>query len=483
MSQDVNYALASNGASIADVSREALHVASAASNLLLEREDMLWITGDVPQFVTVRVAAQHPPLQYVGWHVWHDYLSNPKVVSIASGVLPDCLTPVMTCNALPGAGTQLWELPHAIPPAHCFVRFTIEATFAPGPTYMNNLALFATHPGPAFSSHHQSTVSNDPPHRSAVAPPPVTQAGNHSAAQPAAPAGTMSNLLRDLDEDIRALHPIRTVSPTKNIITFNAATSSLPSIVDAEIGEYIAAASRRSPSTSQGLYGQPQAPHDAGVYGRGVAVRPPSPQPPHDALSVIDNTTFRLAALEQAVTSLTRAMENQRQDIVAIKELLSQRPVAAQQPQQQQRQRSKNGADEPPQRQSHPPPPMEVTFPEEALRNVIEDVLAPKLAKYSKRAESKAMEKLDEHLAKMLEHVSEDIDQRVRGYLNHMVRDHGVLPSSAGAAERGAQRSTYSTYTSGATSLDTSRVAHRSTGHVSDISRDDLYDRPTRRRY
>lgn len=425
-----NFALASTGATIVEVSHEALHVASAASNLLLEREDMLWITSDAPQSVTIRVAPNHPPLTFVGWHVWHDYLSNPKVVEVASGILPDCLSALIVCNAIPGAGTQLWELGQPIPSAHQYVRFTIQSTFAPGPTYMNNVCLFAQNPGPKYgriesaSSAAASRHRNAGPMHSQVAPQggsstsrTVSQEAGRderrSASNGAAVAGSVpiSNLLRDLDEDIKSLHPIRTVSPTRNVI-FSQPNASLPSLVDTEIGEYVAAA-RRSPSAQQhrpAETGRDQS-NRSSVHHQGQMI------PNHsDPLSVVDNTTFRLAALEQAVTSLTRALENQRQDIAGIRELLAN----------QRRQGPQTQGGVTPSSSAQQKESVEVNFPEESLKAFIDDVLAPKLAKLAKRTETKTLERLEEHVTGMLDSVSDVVDRRVRGYLKHLSADHGV---------------------------------------------------------
>lgn len=152
---DVNWTLEENGAHIAEVSHEAVHVASIASNLLKLREDQLWITGDAPQHVTVSLSPSHPPLQYAGWHVWHDYLTNPHLVEIASGASPDTMRALLVCQALPGAGTQVWKLPHAIPQDHQYVRFRIMSTFGPGPTYMNNIVLLENDPGPNYNAYGQ----------------------------------------------------------------------------------------------------------------------------------------------------------------------------------------------------------------------------------------------------------------------------------------------------------------------------------------
>ncbi|CAJ1027964.1 hypothetical protein, conserved [Leishmania lindenbergi] len=295
----INWALEENGAQIAEVSHEAAHVVSTASHLLQLREDQLWVTGDAPQHVTVYLSASHPPLQYAGWHVWQDYLTNPRMVEIASGASPDTMSVLLVCQALPGAGTQVWKLPRAIPQEHRYVRYKIMDTFGPGPTYMNKIVLLENDPGSHYGAPSQlveraaasmddflrgESVSPRPsaatvlPHMSSPASalrpagaagsldrsplprraPPTSLLPGAATASTPTPRGArsadvevligsglsasahrgdctngsavgrspgetrscsrMSQLLRDLDDDIKMLKPIKIVSPGKNLL-------------------------------------------------------------------------------------------------------------------------------------------------------------------------------------------------------------------------------------------------------------------------
>ena len=191
-----NFASTAMGAEIVEVSNDPSFGPTSSSaapsatssdprNLLLDRNDALWLAGDAPQHVTIRIKDGHPPIRFVGWHVWQDYVTNPKTVVVTSG---EALPPkqqhnqrgglldsfVMECAAVAGAGTQLWELPAPIPTEHCYVQFKVTSTFAPGPTYMNRLVLFSTHPGGDFAAsqtQHQQQHHNEG-QSSAVHPPP-----------------------------------------------------------------------------------------------------------------------------------------------------------------------------------------------------------------------------------------------------------------------------------------------------------------------
>ncbi|KPA80990.1 hypothetical protein ABB37_04373 [Leptomonas pyrrhocoris] len=183
-----NWAVRENGARIADVSSEAANGANAAANLLKAHEEALWLAGPAPQHVTLALSAQHPLLRYAGWHVWLDLPTNPKVVEIASGPSLEQLRPILVCEALPGAGTQVWQLPRPIPAEHTFVRFKILESFGPGPTYMNTLALLANDPGPNYSAN------DDVPAATAVSPSATVAAVGPQYANPTAATPYASRL-------------------------------------------------------------------------------------------------------------------------------------------------------------------------------------------------------------------------------------------------------------------------------------------------
>ena len=351
---DANFALREHGAQIVDVSHEAAHVASAASNLLTEREDFLWITGEAPQHVVIRISENHPPIRYAGWHVWHDYLTNPKTVEVASGVARDCLSPVLICTALPGAGTQLWELPTPIPPTHVFIRFMVLSTFAPGPTYMNHLALYAEHPGSRFS----------------------TRAVESSAPQSTSRQIPISSLLRELDEDIRSLQPIKTISPSKNLLVY------VPP--DRRIDDEDRLPLEPRPRSPQGARSN----ETSRVHGKSGELASDFGQ--------------RLANVEEVVAQLTCTIDRQREDIATIKRLLTI----------QQRDSDRLHAELVESRYKKPQT-LNVEFPEDALKSFVEDVLAPKLSKHAKRVESRTMDRVDEHLRGLIGRVHRIVDDVV----------------------------------------------------------------------
>ncbi|KAG5475907.1 hypothetical protein CUR178_03621 [Leishmania enriettii] len=484
---DVNWALEENGAHVAEVSQEALHIASTASNLLRLREDQLWITGDAPQHVIVSLSPFHPRLQYAGWHVWHDYLTNPRMVEIASGASPDTMSALLVCQALPGAGTQVWKLPSAIPQDHLYVRFRIMDTFGAGPTYMNNIVLLEHDPGPNYNIYRRQaeaakTATDDfpcresvPGHPSVAAAPPYisplasafrptvgsggvdcsplprrvpptsvvpgtaltptstprgrcsTDVGVYIGSGPSAsvhrgdvalsPGGArsssrMSQLLRDLDEDIKMLKPITIVSPGKNMLLGAPQHSPAP-LMDSESeddasgirhdidsrevrangknghrGKNASAESchhhrhhRRSSSrrTNRGDRAgrsrdsgsaQPdgsQVPQPAQMSGSptAFAVWPP-PSAPSSPAELAPLHGARLSALEQTIAVLNEAMQHQRDDLAMIRRVLLQqaaerRKEAVQRDEEQQKMNAVAAA--PPTPSAAPPaaPPPAVT--------------------------------------------------------------------------------------------------------------------------
>lgn len=483
-----NWALKENGATVVAVSCEASHMSSTADNLLVDREDQLWIAGEAPQSVTLKLSASHSPLNYAGWHVWHDYMTNPKRVEIASGESMTAMVPLLVCQALPGAGTQVWKLPKPIPQEHRYVRFTIAETFGPGLTYMNSVVLLANDPGPdcrgdvpavaavggggsaspraiaergsedgraapsllqlqtappaarsrsatLFRAGVESSATprgrslDERPLRATsvgvgagydarhplagspflVSPRPTsslrcasdpgddnagvfTRAARGVANTPTAPpfgtpigasaplgggrggpsSGRVNQLLRDLDEDIRSLRPIRPVSPQKDMLLYVPQNQPILLAGPARGGEGSDYSSRSDSSASErggmrrrhrrrrwGRGGEGSDGNGSGSRGREDGSRPAtrssqSPQQPLQqqqqpayadvplstpvAMTIVGGGTGaavttglaagglfdHIAVLEQSVASLSQTVQHQREDITMMKRLLLQ---------------------------------------------------------------------------------------------------------------------------------------------------------------
>ncbi|KEG09373.1 hypothetical protein DQ04_05331030 [Trypanosoma grayi] len=398
-----NWALGESGAKVAEVSHEATHVASAAANLLVEREDLLWITGDAPQHVTLKIAHPHPLLRYIGWHVWHDYLTNPKTVEVASGESTDDMVAQLVCEAVTGAGTQIWKLPNGIPSNHLFVRIKIVETFGPGPTYMNNIVLFANDPGTRFRSTRNSVAAAAKPNEGSM--------------------GRMSVLLKELDEDIRALHPIKTVTPKKNMLLYipQEPMTILPPD-DAE-EEEVPSPQLRGPTQRQGSNGMNSTPQLVGPrsFSEGNAATRAASGLGLGAAEVSRGFNDRLCALEQAVASLTQSMNHQREDLTMIKRLLLQQASERRCELEQKLNASHAPTSMQGQQQSQQLNPhrvsrhqVSVDFPEDALRSFVESVVAPKLHRHAKRTEAQTIAKLDEFLKDIVTEMTHAVDDRVR---------------------------------------------------------------------
>lgn len=240
-----NWAHSDCGAEIEDVSYEATHVASGAANLLSLNEERLWMSGEAPQHVTVRVTSCRPPILFVGWSVRHHCDSSPKTVEVSSGQSVDAMNVVLVCEALHGPGSQLWRLPMPIPPSHSYIRLSILETFGAGPTFMNKLLLLSTSPDSRFNTYMPPASSLSPlstlPSYTAVESSQrdsstrvlqrsesqfVSMTGSTKASEDAPfklggsplPASSMRQLLQDLNEDIRLLKPIKSITPKKALV-------------------------------------------------------------------------------------------------------------------------------------------------------------------------------------------------------------------------------------------------------------------------
>ena len=393
----VNYASSSLGATISSVSAESRELASHAANVLEDRDDTLWIAEAPPQYVTVRLPAAHPPLRFVGWYVWHDYLTNPKVVEVTSGRAPADgrepteFKPVVVATALPGAGVQLWELgQNPIPADHTHVRFHIAATFGGTYAYVNRLYMFSEHPGQAFVEQAQAAAA------AAATTPPRSGAAAVDVGSPTSPMH-MSALLRELDTDIRQLHPLKlpqgpqrparsghtpvpvaSLSPARNHSTAGGTTtmttSSLPPVAPADA------------SFAAGLHVQAQ--HQVEM-------------------------DRRLSTLEGSVAALIDSIHAQSRDIAAMRASVeasrhdaaaAATPAAAPIPQ--------------PKHQYAPSPTL--PFPEDALRQYVEDIVAPKLQRHAKRVEARLMQQVDRHLAALVAEVEATTERRVADHLRRL---------------------------------------------------------------
>lgn len=370
--QALNYLSVEAGAAIAEVTHEAQHMGSAAANLLSDAEDHLWIANAPPQHVTV-VLGPHAPIRYVGWYVWHDYLTNPKTVEVSSGATSDELSLVTTCNAFPGAGVQLWELSAPIPTEHKVVRFAVRATFGGAYTYMNRLYAFSEHPGSRFApksaSPRRSVNRTRTPERAA----PMSPGGFSDIGSP-----HVSALLRELDHDIRALHPLRANAP--------------PPL----------------PVTDRSSFAHAHPPDDAAHMNRSEAAGRDAAEAGTSDIA----TAARVASLESSVRGLVQIVEAQAAEIRALREDLARsRPPTP----QASRQHSVDAS-----HQVSVGPAARRDFPEEALRAYVEDVMAPRLAKHSRRFEARVTQRMDEHLEELLRNVNAAVDERVSRHMRRI---------------------------------------------------------------
>ena len=449
-SEAVNYASADHGAVVVDVSTDTPQLASSGQNVLIDRDDLLWIASEAPQHLVVRVPVPHAPLRFAGWYVWHDYLTNPKTVDIWSGATPESMTLATSCQALPGAGVQLWELPVAIPASHGFIKFEIVATFGGNYTYVNRVFLFDRHPGRLFryvpnSFSHDGRHQGESPSRETGAGgqrqwPPLPReealrlphrrhgdAAEHGSSQPRSrhdvaaseqnPAGSplgVSTLLKDLDEDIRLLHPLKHITPPRlpaprGAGPHSSTTSSLP-----------------FPNASVASEQQPPVV---------VVATPGRGEHPHLA--------SRLDSLELALLKLTRAVDDQRGSLEFLKgaylasaatnsanrappvaSTSAETDPAIVRSRHSSAARHADAAGLPPTNPeaNHHHQDVVVPFPDEALRHYVEDLLAPKLAKHSRRTEERIVQRMDEHLQRLLDGVNEAVERRVQDHLRHVAQ-------------------------------------------------------------
>ncbi|CCW71054.1 unnamed protein product [Phytomonas sp. Hart1] len=481
--EEQNWGSSEKGAQIVEVSEARSLATSSAANLLNPREDHLWIAGSVPQYVVLKLNPAHPPLRYAGWHVWHDYPTNPSKVEIASGESADALSPLLICRALPGAGTQLWLLPKPIPPHHLYVRLKITDSFTAGPTYMSTVVLLENDPGPTYRGgalpvadaaaanelhpdlgaagtskraldmlpkilvrhgraeqflHHGATPNTASTEQSYV----LLNAGSTTSREPisgtvrstSAPIpdksrNRLGKLLKDLEEDIRNLHPIKGIHPPPSMFLPALQDTSLLSPPTTDTGNSTSTdgkthrASLPRPQKHPPL--SPPYPYDApavdweGPHGEVEAL------PPH-VLAMVTKLGDRIGILEQAVASLTQTVQHQREDLTMMKRLQRQQAIERRkesewrhEARREEEQRhagallALNSTDH---KLNHHQ--IDVNFPEEALRGYVESIMEERLQKKLKKNESKTLKRLDVYLKDVIRSIAESVDVQ----LNHILQ-------------------------------------------------------------
>ena len=394
-----NWASVEENAEVVEVSHEASHVISSAQNVLVEREDMLWISGTLPQHIVIKIDPDHPPIRFVGWMAWQNYLTNPKTVEISSGVVNGCLNTVIVCNGLPGPGKQLWELQEPIPASHTFIKFTVTATFGATSTYMNRVYLYDQHPGEGFTapSNDNSMVDDQ---------------------LPTSPL-KMTTMLRELDQEIRMLHPLRNFSPQRSASTgLDTSQQQLPA-PPLHYGSHNASSSSI-----------PQQPRELNSSTHYAARSPPQRPSTSGGYSNSGAGDDRLAQLERSMTQLVQLVSDQRHEMNEMRRLLlnnaqqttlpqpplgsgAQEGVGARRPSPQ-----RNGS-----RSASAASLGGMPFPESALRHYVEEVMAPKLDKHRARIESKVMQRVEDAIRDIETDVRQIVDDRVRRYLYDIAMD------------------------------------------------------------
>lgn len=475
MSVEKNWSFSQFGASIAEVSHEASHAASGASNLLMYDEQQFWIAGDPPQYVTLRITSNRPAVLYAGWHVWHDYLTNPRVVEISSGASLDTLETIAVCKALPGSGSQVWRLPRPIPPAHIYIRFTILETFGSGPSYMNNVILLSSTPDSRYNTYNPQNVGcstagaggglqgnsdSSKPNASSTPAPQQPFSASSSFAGEGVPSSSrnMRQLLKELNEDIRLLKPIKSISPKKNLI-FSMAPPDTTGLLPPP----------PPPECSEEEEEEEEPPMFQSLQTRRT--------PAHEVDSTTSPLQTRVWELEKTVAALAATVQHQREDIALLKRYLFQEGIhlkkkkapeeaeeeassastlskmqdqlmqvrrqiadlqAAAQKSKRHQHRSKS--ESPRQRGGAQ---LTVDFPEAALRAYVHSVVDSALDKQLKKMEKKMVHRLDRYLVDMIGSVTDVVEERVE---TRMQGDPSRIVSDAPMLSREAAPSTSSFY-------------------------------------
>lgn len=474
MSTAVNYCSSDLGAKIVEFCSNSAN----AEGILSEREESIWSAkaeGVVEKpFVTIQLPP-HPAIRFVGWHVWQDYGSNPKVVEVSAGMSPNALTDVVHCTALQGPGIQLWELSTPISSAYSYIRFRVVATFGSASTYMNRVFAFSQRPpepstasavgitgnflnnssyspqsrlmmrdaadasavggigigigmnqssfsptqlrgynysnnnhnfnsasapgamlaGPSASnprgfSHSSSLLYNNNNNNNSV----QDATGSTNNPMKAFEAGSpmhMSEMLRELDDDIRLLHPLH----VEGLVAKTAAAASKTSTISG----------RPTPTVS------PTNPNETNSQNMMMIAD-------YSFNNSNNNNSNNLRSSQQQQPLQQSEIEELRREIAELKGRVSRSSTT-----------SPHNAATTSAAASFVGGgggggSGRVSFPQEELASLVDDIVQPKLMKWARKLETRILMKVDETLKDLLGQITAAIDGRVEQHMRHVLREH-----------------------------------------------------------
>lgn len=134
-----------------------------AANVLDEKISNIWLSENgAPQWLCISLAnttdKDNVVLRSVGWHCWHSYLTNPKLVSMHVSSDGSKFKLWDTFIGKQARGTQLFSCAPVDTSIYSYVALEVAQTFGGSQTYMNRVFLYSDEvtASPTSSTEEQS---------------------------------------------------------------------------------------------------------------------------------------------------------------------------------------------------------------------------------------------------------------------------------------------------------------------------------------
>lgn len=141
----LNWATASRGAKLIDYSSQL--GGCSAANVLDDDISNIWLSENgAPQWLCISLAnleRESVILRTIGWHCWHAYLTNPKLVSmhVSGDGAKFKLWDTFVCKQM--RGTQLFSCAPVDTSIYPYIALEVAQTFGGAQTYMNRVFMYS----------------------------------------------------------------------------------------------------------------------------------------------------------------------------------------------------------------------------------------------------------------------------------------------------------------------------------------------------
>lgn len=203
-----NYLARENGIKLVSATSERQNC--AGGNVLEGNERLIWVSKEgMPQALEFDLSGMRKrpkDLQCLGWECWHPYSSNPSVIELYASEDGQDYVKWAKCVADLKAGNQFFRI-DPLPRKYQRLKVLIVETHGAANTYLNRLYLLDTVPRDRTIDRSRSY--------SILTPPPIEELPPARPVPAEDPKVKLSGLLRELQEDLKAMQYERNLPPMR----------------------------------------------------------------------------------------------------------------------------------------------------------------------------------------------------------------------------------------------------------------------------